>query len=154
MPEEVTAGEATAGEITAGEVTATLRVRMSQHDAHYGGSLVDGARLLQLFGDLITEITIRSDGDEGLLTGYERVEFLAPVRAGDFVEATARLVGGSRLRRTVEFTAHKSIEARYELGPTRAEAPPEPILVCRAVGTAVVPPAAARRKAPKPPARA
>ncbi|MDX5571298.1 hotdog fold domain-containing protein [Streptomyces sp. ID01-9D] len=127
------------------EVTATLRVRMSQQDAHYGGSLVDGARLLRLFGDLVTEITIRSDGDEGLLTAYRQVEFLAPVHAGDYIEATARLVGRSRLRRTVEFTAHKTIAARYELGPTRAEASGEPVLVCRAVGTAVVPPAAARR---------
>ncbi len=129
------------------EVTATLRVRMSQQDAHYGGSLVDGARLLRLFGDLVTEITIRSDGDEGLLTEYRQVEFLAPVHAGDYIEATARLVGRSRLRRTVEFTAHKAIEARYELGPTRAEASGEPALVCRAIGTAVVPPAAARRNA-------
>ncbi|MFJ9687377.1 3-aminobutyryl-CoA ammonia lyase [Streptomyces bacillaris] len=129
------------------EVTATLRVRMSQQDAHYGGSLVDGARLLRLFGDLVTEITIRSDGDEGLLTGYRQVEFLAPVHAGDYIEATARLVGRSRLRRTVEFTAHKTIAARYELGPTRAEASGEPALVCRATGTAVVPPAAARRSA-------
>ncbi|MFD9358116.1 hotdog fold domain-containing protein [Streptomyces sp. NPDC060031] len=129
------------------EVSATLRVRMSQQDVHYGGSLVDGARLLQLFGDLVTEITIRSDGDEGLLTEYQRVEFLAPVHAGDFIEATARLVARGRLRRTVEFTAHKTIEARYDLGPTRAEASGEPTLVCRAVGTAVVPPAAARRRA-------
>ncbi|MEV2262640.1 3-aminobutyryl-CoA ammonia lyase [Streptomyces anulatus] len=129
------------------EVTATLRVRMSQQDAHYGGSLVDGARLLRLFGDLVTEITIRSDGDEGLLTEYRRVEFLAPVHAGDYIEATARLVGRSRLRRTVEFTAHKTIVSTYELGPTRAEASEEPALVCRAVGTAVVPPAAARRNA-------
>lgn len=129
------------------EVTATLRVRMSQQDAHYGGNLVDGARLLQLFGDLVTEITIRSDGDEGLLTGYQRVEFLAPVYAGDFIEATARLVSRSRLRRTVEFTAYKTVQARYELGATRAQAPQEPAVVCRAVGTAVVPLAAARRTA-------
>ncbi|MEN8656318.1 3-aminobutyryl-CoA ammonia lyase [Streptomyces sp. 21So2-11] len=129
------------------EVTATLRVRMSQQDTRYGGNLVDGARLLQLFGDLVTEITIRSDGDEGLLTEYQRVEFLAPVYAGDFIEATARLVSRSRLRRTVEFTACKTVEARYELGATRAEAPGEPAVVCRAVGTAVVPLAAARRTA-------
>lgn len=27
-----------------------IRLRMSAHDAHYGGNLVDGARMLQLFG--------------------------------------------------------------------------------------------------------
>lgn len=129
------------------EATATLQVRMSQQDARYGGNLVDGARLLQLFGDLATEITVRSDGDEGLLTGYQQVEFLGPVYAGDFIEATAVLVSRSRLRRTVEFTAYKSIAARYELGATRAEVPERTTVVCRAVGTAVVPLAAARRSA-------
>ncbi|HXN40315.1 MAG TPA: 3-aminobutyryl-CoA ammonia lyase, partial [Myxococcaceae bacterium] len=38
---------------------------MNHHDAHYGGNLVDGARLLGLFGDLATELLIRQDGDEG-----------------------------------------------------------------------------------------
>src|SRR4051812_16639574 len=112
------------------EITATLRVRMSPQDAHYGGHLVSGARLLQIFGDLVTEITIKTDGDEGLLTGYRGVEFLAPVSAGDYIEATARLRGRSRLRRTVEFTAHKTVVARYDLGATRAETLAEPVLVC------------------------
>lgn len=47
--------------------TAMIRVRMSAHDAHYGGNLVDGARMLQLFGDVGTELCIVYDGDEGLL---------------------------------------------------------------------------------------
>src|SRR5471030_1419768 len=70
----------------------TLRLRMSAHDAHYAGELVDGARMLALFGDLATELLIRLDGDEGLFRAYENVEFLAPVFAGDYVEATAELV--------------------------------------------------------------
>ena len=65
---------------------AKLRVRMSSQDAHYAGNLVDGARILQLFGDLATELTIRYDGDEGLLRAYDSVEFLAPVYGGDFLE--------------------------------------------------------------------
>ena len=40
-----------------------LRLRMSAHDAHYAGELVDGARMLALFGDLATELLIRLDGD-------------------------------------------------------------------------------------------
>ncbi|MFI9201801.1 3-aminobutyryl-CoA ammonia lyase [Streptomyces sp. NPDC053048] len=127
-------------------VTATLRVRIGQKDAHYGGNLVDGACILRLFGDVVTEITIQTDGDEGLLTGYSEVEFTAPVYAGDYIEVTGRLVGRSRLRRTVEFTARKCIAARYDLGATRAEVLDEPVLVCRAVGTAVIPRAAARRR--------
>ena len=71
----------------------TSRSRMSAHDAHYAGELVDGARMLALFGDVATELLIRLDGDEGLFRAYETVEFLAPVFAGDFIEATAELVG-------------------------------------------------------------
>ncbi|EFL35360.1 acyl-CoA hydrolase [Streptomyces viridochromogenes DSM 40736] len=127
-------------------VSATLCARMAQKDAHYGGNLVDGARILQLFGDVVTEITVRMDGDEGLLSGYSEVEFKAPVYVGDYLEVSGRLVGRSRLRRVVEFTARKYIAARYEQGTTRAELLGEPVVVCRAVGTAVVPRDAARRR--------
>ncbi len=128
------------------KATARLRVRMAQRDACYGGNLVEGARILQLFGDLVTEITILTDGDEGLLAGYSEVEFKAPVYAGDYIEVTGRLVRRSRLRRVVEFTATKCIAARYDLGATRAEVLDEPVVVCRAVGTAVIPPAAVRHR--------
>ncbi len=68
-----------------------IRMRMSQADAHYGGNLVDGARMLQLFGDVATELLIRLDGDEGLFRAYDSVEFLAPVHAGDYVEVTGEI---------------------------------------------------------------
>ncbi len=32
------------------------RVRMSTADGHYAGGLVDGARIVQLFGDAVTEM--------------------------------------------------------------------------------------------------
>ena len=51
--------------------------------AHYAGNLVDGAYGLGLFGDVATELCIRSDGDEGLFASYSDVQFRAPVRAGD-----------------------------------------------------------------------
>ena len=54
---------------------------------------------MELFGDLATEITVRRDGDEGLLRAYEKVEFLAPVRPGDFLECRARLVREGRTSR-------------------------------------------------------
>ena len=47
---------------------------MSQNDAHYAGDLVDGAHIMKLFGDVATELTIRVDGDEGLLRAYDSVE--------------------------------------------------------------------------------
>ena len=72
------------------KIKATIRLRMSAHDAHYGGNLVDGARMLGLFGDVATELLIRHDGDEGLFRAYDSVEFLAPVFAGDYIEAGAK----------------------------------------------------------------
>ncbi len=129
-------------------LTTTLRVRIGTDDAHYGGSLVDGAHLLRLFGDVITEIAIRLDGDEGLLSGYDKVEFTAPVHAGDYIECAGTVVHTTRLRRTVEFEARKVIAARYDQGPTTAHYLDTPVVVCRATGTVVVPVKAARR--PKP----
>ena len=70
---------------------AKLRIRMSSSDVHYAGDLVDGARILNIFGDLATELTILYDGDEGLLRAYDKVEFLAPVHGGDFIEATGKI---------------------------------------------------------------
>ena len=68
------------------EISSLIRLRISAHDAHYAGGLVDGAKMLNLFGDVATELLIRSDGDEGLFVAYDRVEFLAPVHAGDYIE--------------------------------------------------------------------
>lgn len=49
---------------------ALIRVRISEKDAHYGGGVVDGAKLLALLGDVATELLIRHDGDEGLFRAY------------------------------------------------------------------------------------
>src|ERR1700758_3857817 len=87
----------------------TLRLRMSAHDAHYAGELVDGARMLALFGDLATELLIRLDGDEGLFRAYESIEFLAPVFAGDYIEATAELVAIGNTSRKIQFEARKVV---------------------------------------------
>ncbi|MBP9921445.1 MAG: 3-aminobutyryl-CoA ammonia lyase, partial [Proteiniclasticum sp.] len=88
---------------------AMIRMRMSAHDAHYGGGLVDGAKMLMLFGDVATELLIRRDGDEGLFRAYEKVEFLAPVYAGDYIEAVGRIVTEGRTSRKMEFEARKVI---------------------------------------------
>jgi 3-aminobutyryl-CoA ammonia-lyase len=116
----------------------TLRVRMGAHDAHYGGDLVDGARILQLFGDVATELLIRRDGDEGLFAGYSSVEFTAPVHAGDYIEASGEIVRVGNTSREMAFEAVKVIAARPDLGPTAAQALPEPLVVARARGTCVV----------------
>ncbi len=118
---------------------ATIRVRMSQLDAHYGGNLVDGARILALFGDAATELCIRHDGDEGLLRAYESVELLAPTHAGDYLEVEAELVQVGNTSRKMRFEARKLIRPRPDLSDSAAEVIAEPIVVCRAVGTVVVP---------------
>jgi 3-aminobutyryl-CoA ammonia-lyase len=116
---------------------AKIRVRMSAHDAHYAGDLVDGARMLALFGDVGTELHIRLDGDEGLMRAYESVEFLAPVVAGDFIEVVGRVVKVGNTSRTLEFEAWKVIAPAPDAGETAADVLDPPILVCRATGTGV-----------------
>lgn len=116
-----------------------IRLRMGAEDAHYGGNLVDGAKMLHLFGDVATELLIRRDGDEGLFRAYESVEFLAPVYGGDYIEARGRIVKEGKSSRTMEFSAWKVIRARPDLGATAAEVIQEPVLVCKAKGTCVTP---------------
>ncbi|SRR5579884_694554 len=123
---------------TASEYRSLLRVRLSASDAYYGGQLVNGARLMALFGDVATELAILCDGDEGLLVGYERVELLAPLYAGDFVEVTGRITNIGRTSRRIEFEAYKVVAARPDIGASAADVLTEPILVGRAVGTTVV----------------
>ena len=118
---------------------AMIRLRMSAHDAHYGGELVDGARMLQLFGDVATELLIRHDGDEGLFAGYESVEFKAPVYAGDFIEAVGEIIKVGNTSRKMTFEARKVIVPRTDLNDSAADALDVPVVVCRAVGTCVVP---------------
>jgi len=116
-----------------------IRIRMSAHDAHYGGNLVDGARMLGLFGDVATELLIKHDGDEGLFCAYDKVEFLAPVYAGDFIEARGRIVSVGNTSRKMEFEAIKIIAPRPDVNDSAADVLATPIVVCRASGTCVVP---------------
>ncbi|GAB1475040.1 3-aminobutyryl-CoA ammonia-lyase [Bacteroidota bacterium] len=125
---------------------AIIRVRMSSHDAHYGGNLVDGAKMLQLFGDVATELLIREDGDEGLFRAYDNVEFLAPVYAGDYIEATGEIVSKGNTSRKMVFTAKKVIIPRADISPSAADILDEPIIVCRASGTCVTPLDCQRKK--------
>jgi 3-aminobutyryl-CoA ammonia-lyase len=118
---------------------AVLRMRMSARDAHYGGNLVPGARMLEIFGDLITDLAIQQDGDEGLFRAYQSVDFLAPVYSGDFIEATGRMVELGNTSRRCEFEAYKVIAARTDISDSAADVLEEPILVCKAEGTTVVP---------------
>ena len=118
---------------------AAIRLRMSTQDAHYAGNLVDGAKMLALFGDVATELCILSDGDEGLFRAYNSVEFLAPVYAGDFIEVTGEITQKGNTSRKMKFEARKVIIPRPDLGETACEVLAEPVIVCKAEGTCVVP---------------
>ena len=123
-----------------------IRLRMSQADAHYGGNLVDGARMLQLFGDVATELLIIQDGDEGLFCAYDNVEFLNPVYAGDYIEAVGEITHVGNSSRKMTFEARKLIKPRPETSDSAADVLAEPIVVCRATGTCVVPVKCQRNK--------
>ena len=128
------------------EYTSMIRLRMGEHDAHYAGSLVAGAKMLELFGDVATELLIQHDGDEGLFVAYSNVEFLKPVYAGDYLEIRGELVSVGNTSRKMAFTVHKVIGLcrREGLAVSAAEVLPEPVLVCRASGTCVTPKALQR----------
>ncbi|MFP4661608.1 MAG: hotdog domain-containing protein [Halanaerobiales bacterium] len=116
-----------------------IRVRMSSHDAHYAGDLVDGAKMLELFGDVATELLIRNDGDEGLFVAYDSIEFLAPVYVGDYIEALGHITKVGNTSRKMTFVAKKVIttakDAEY---PSAADVLSEPVIVGKASGTCLV----------------
>lgn len=116
-----------------------LRLRMSSHDAHYGGGLVSGSKMLELFGDVATELLIRLDGDEGLFRAYDNVEFLAPVHAGDYLEVEGEITKVGNTSRAMKFSAKKVIVPRTDISESAADILATPIEVARATGTCVVP---------------
>ena len=122
----------------------TIRMRLSAHHAHYGGGLVDGAFIMQIFGDVATELLIRNDGDEGLFRAYESVDFLAPLYAGDYIEVTGWIKELGNTSRKMEFEAYKVIKALPEISESAAEVLKEKVLVAKAKGTCIVPKASQR----------
>lgn len=118
---------------------AALRLRLSQADAHYGGGLVAGGRLMELFGDVATELCIRSDGDEGLFAGYSFVEFLLPLHAGDFIEVTGEIVRKGTTSREMRFEVFRYASPSPEINESAASLLSSPEVVARATGTCVVP---------------
>jgi 3-aminobutyryl-CoA ammonia-lyase len=122
-------------------LAVTHRRYIPHGDAHYGGQLVDGAYVLGLFGDVATEVAIRTDGDEGLLASYSDVQLRAPVRAGDVIEVTATVTGVGRRSRQLAFRARVVCRADPARGDSAASVLDEPVTVATATGTVVVPPA-------------
>jgi len=120
-------------------LSVTHRRYVPYSHAHYGGALVDGAYALGLFGDVATEVCIRTDGDEGLFASYSDVQFRAPIRAGDVVEVTARVTRMGTRSRTLEFTCAVICRGRPDKGASAAEVLDPPVVAVTATGTVVVP---------------
>jgi 3-aminobutyryl-CoA ammonia-lyase len=120
-------------------LVVTQRRYVPYSHAHYGGDLVDGAYVLGLFGDVATEVCIRTDGDEGLFASYSDVQFRAPLRAGDVVEASATVTRVGRRSRELAFEARVVCRARPEVSESAAEVLDPPVVITTAVGTVVVP---------------
>ncbi len=120
-------------------LTVTHRRYVPYAHAHYGGSLVDGAYTLGLFGDVATEVAIVGDGDEGLLAGYSEVRFLAAVQAGDVLEASCEVVRVGRRSRELRCWADVVARADPARGPSAARVLDTPLRVVEAVATLVVP---------------
>ncbi|MCW2899874.1 MAG: thioesterase superfamily protein [Streptosporangiaceae bacterium] len=120
-------------------LSVTHRRYVPYAHAHYGGDLVDGAYVLGLFGDVATEVCIRVDGDEGLFASYDDVQFHAPVRAGDVIEAIATVTRLGRRSRILAFEARVVCRATPARGPSAAEVLAEPIVAVTGRGTVVVP---------------
>jgi acyl-CoA hydrolase len=121
-----------AGDAAGAEVL--IRLRLGPADARYGGDLVAGATAMAIFGDLETELAIRTYGDEGLCVAYHSVEFLAPLRPGDFIEGRARIVSSGRTSRRIKAELHKVIGAEPD---GRGSVLDPPILAARAEATIV-----------------
>ena len=120
------------------EIETVHRCRLSPADAHYGGDLVAGAHLMELFGDVATELCIRSDGDEGLFAAYSNVEFLGPLHAGDFIEVRGRITRSGNTSREMDFEVFRYARPRPDISDSAADLLEDPELVARATGTCVV----------------
>ena len=121
-------------------LTVTHRRYVPYAHAHYAGNLVDGAYALGLFGDVATEVCIRTDGDEGLFASYSDVQFRAPIRAGDVLEVQARVTRVGTRSRTVEFECRVVCRGRPDVSDSAAEVLEVPLVAVTATGTVVVPP--------------
>jgi enamine deaminase RidA (YjgF/YER057c/UK114 family)/acyl-CoA hydrolase len=113
---------------------AVIRMRLSPADARYAGGIAAGSKAMEIFADLETELALREGGDEGLCVAYDMVEFLAPLRVGDFVEGRARVVERGRTSRRIATEIHK-LRQVDERGVLISD---EPVLAARASVTIVV----------------
>lgn len=115
-----------------------LVVRTSVKDAHYGGDVVAGAYIMELFGDAVTGLSAMTDQDEGLLANWDKVRFLAPLYPGDFVRVVANIERHTRLRRFVTVSAFRCIRKAHST-PSHVEPVSPEECIATAEGIFVIP---------------
>ena len=113
-------------------LTVTHRRYVPYSHAHYAGNLVDGAYALAAFGDVATEVCIRTDGDEGLFASYSDVQFKAPVRAGDVLEIEAAWSAVGTRSREIDFEVRVVCRGAPERGESAAEVLDPPVVATTA----------------------
>ena len=119
---------------------AALRVRLGTKDTQYRSGLIPAATVMRFFADCTTEIGIRDNGRPGLLAAYEKVEFLLPLRIGDYIEIRAAVMSRGRRSRRIALEAWRLVRAPAGGAPRREDAlcePPE--LVARGIMISVAP---------------
>lgn len=124
---------------------AVLRTMMRGCDGHYVGGLVNGAKIMDFFGDVATELMVRVDGDISLFVGYKDVKFTAPVYVGDFMEYHAWIEKVGNTSYVLKLEAYKVITmcdrlpGNEGLEHTAATVLNPPMLCGSATGTLVIP---------------
>ena len=82
---------------------------MKGSDGHYVGGLVNGARIVDVWGDVGTELMVLADGDISLFLGYKDIQFTAPVYVGDFMEYHGWIEKVGSCSYTCKFEAYKVV---------------------------------------------
>ncbi|WP_421415356.1 hypothetical protein [Agrobacterium tumefaciens] len=103
------------------EPDATLRVRMNAQDTTYRSVIIPAARIMGLFADCVTQVTLREDGDGSLLAAYESAQFKQSVHIGDYLEIQARVIKRGNRSRHFAVVALRHIKTP---GPGEPDSPP------------------------------
>lgn len=94
------------------DLDCLIRLRVSPRDAHYGGNLVSGAKVMELFGDAMTLLAVAECSDEGLLKSWENAKFIAPLFPGDFIRIAATKIEGGLLQEKYELFACREVASQ------------------------------------------
>jgi hypothetical protein len=119
---------------------AVLRVRMNAQDTTYRSVIIPAARIMGLFADCITQITLKEDQDGSLLAAYENAQFKKSVHIGDYLELQARVLSRGNRSRRIGMVALRYIKTP---GPSDPDTPPAvicepPEIVAEAIIVVVV----------------